>query len=221
MVPALADPSTGDGAARPAAAVVRRDLDVHAPRGQGGRPRDHQATARVIAAAQSLLAERGAGIRIEAVATRAGVGKATIYRRWATSCDLVADAVLATDPLPATPSPTDDARVRLLSLLQRLAEPLTPAEQTVAAALSQAAWEPGLHQATEDVLLAPLRARVEDACRAAGAADDSAVATATALVEGLWVRRFLCSAPLLEVDEVRAVVDDVLLALVPGQASGA
>ena len=36
-------------------------------------------------AARSLLAEKGfAGTTVEAIATRAGVGKATIYRRWPT-----------------------------------------------------------------------------------------------------------------------------------------
>jgi AcrR family transcriptional regulator len=173
----------------------------------------------VIAATQSLLAERGVGVGVEAVATRAGVGKATIYRRWPTSAGLFADAVLATDPLPATPCTAADPRTLLVSLLERLGQALTPAEQTVAAALSQALWEPELHRATEHVLLAPLRERVREACLLAGTDDESALSTSVALVEGLWIRRYLLTAPLLTDAEVRAVVDDVLLALVPHPAT--
>jgi AcrR family transcriptional regulator len=48
-----------------------------------GRPRDTRVDAAVMAAARELLVEKGfAGTTVEAIATRAGVGKATIYRRW-------------------------------------------------------------------------------------------------------------------------------------------
>jgi AcrR family transcriptional regulator len=185
------------------------------PRGPGGRPRDAGATARAIAATQALLAERGASISVEAVAARAGVGKATIYRRWTATSGLVADAVRATDPLPGGPDPTDDPRAHLTALLQRLSEPLSPAELTVAAALSQAGWDTELHRAVEEVLLVPLRERVRTACRTGRAVDEQAVAVAVAVVEGLWVRRYVLTATLLRQAEVGAVVDGVLLALAP------
>jgi len=48
-----------------------------------GRPRSEQAEQAIIEATLDLFAERGfEGVCVEAVATRAGVGKATIYRRW-------------------------------------------------------------------------------------------------------------------------------------------
>jgi AcrR family transcriptional regulator len=67
-----------------------------------GRPRSEQADRAIIDAALSLFAEEGAdGLCIERVAARAGVGKATIYRRWPGKEDLLVDA-LATlkSPLP-------------------------------------------------------------------------------------------------------------------------
>jgi AcrR family transcriptional regulator len=55
-----------------------------------GRPRDVRADAAILDAALDLLAEVGpTGLSVEEVATRAGVSKATIYRRWPTKDDLV------------------------------------------------------------------------------------------------------------------------------------
>jgi AcrR family transcriptional regulator len=59
-----------------------------------GRPRSAQAHKAIIDATLELLAEEGfQGLSIEAVAARAGVGKTTIYRRWASKDELVIDAI--------------------------------------------------------------------------------------------------------------------------------
>jgi AcrR family transcriptional regulator len=48
-----------------------------------GRPRSEQAHRAILDATAALLAEHGfSALRLEHVAARAGVGKATIYRRW-------------------------------------------------------------------------------------------------------------------------------------------
>ena len=48
-----------------------------------GRPRSEQAEQAIIEATLDLFGEQGfEGVCVEAVAARAGVGKATIYRRW-------------------------------------------------------------------------------------------------------------------------------------------
>lgn len=50
---------------------------------RGGRPRSERAHQAILTAARELLIEEGfAALRLEHVAARAGVGKATIYRRW-------------------------------------------------------------------------------------------------------------------------------------------
>ena len=55
-----------------------------------GRPRDVRAEGAIIDAVFALLGEVGfEGLTVEAVAARAGVGKATIYRRWKCRDDLV------------------------------------------------------------------------------------------------------------------------------------
>ncbi len=67
-----------------------------------GRPRSERADQAIIDAALSLFAESGPeGLCIEQVAARAGVGKATIYRRWPGKEDLLLDAIAALKaPLP-------------------------------------------------------------------------------------------------------------------------
>ena len=82
-----------------------------------GRPRDARVDAAVLDAARSLLAEKGyAGTTVEAIATRAGVGKATIYRRWPTREQLLLAVTTADLPEVATPDTGDlreDLRHRL------------------------------------------------------------------------------------------------------------
>jgi AcrR family transcriptional regulator len=69
---------------------------------KAGRPRSEQADRAIIDAALSLFAESGPdGLCMEQVAARAGVGKATIYRRWPGKEDLLLDALAALKtPLP-------------------------------------------------------------------------------------------------------------------------
>ena len=59
-----------------------------------GRPRDPSRDEAIFAATLALFAEHGyAGVSIEGVAARAGVGKATIYRRYASKAQLVVESV--------------------------------------------------------------------------------------------------------------------------------
>ena len=75
------------------------DQDRKAP----GRPRNARADEAIIDAVLALLigGQSADGISIEAVAAKAGVGKATIYRRWPNKEALLIDAVAAMKgPLP-------------------------------------------------------------------------------------------------------------------------
>jgi AcrR family transcriptional regulator len=59
-----------------------------------GRPREARADRAIITAALELMAEHGVqALRVDDVARRAGVGKATIYRRYRSKDQLVTDAV--------------------------------------------------------------------------------------------------------------------------------
>jgi AcrR family transcriptional regulator len=58
-----------------------------------GRPRSEEAHQAILDAALGLLQEVGfSALTVEGVASRAGVGKATIYRRWSSKLPLVVEA---------------------------------------------------------------------------------------------------------------------------------
>ncbi|TDD28796.1 TetR/AcrR family transcriptional regulator [Kribbella turkmenica] len=66
----------------------------HGVRPRRGRPRDPDAEPRIRRYAVQLLLERGFdGMTVDDVAEAAGVGKATIYRRWASKEQLANDAL--------------------------------------------------------------------------------------------------------------------------------
>jgi AcrR family transcriptional regulator len=68
--------------------------------GRAGRPRDPEADRAIIAATLEIIAEQGyEGVRVADVAERAGVAKATMYRRWASKTDLVVAALQTAPPL--------------------------------------------------------------------------------------------------------------------------
>jgi len=60
---------------------------------QRGRPRSEASRQAILAAALEIAAEAGyAGLTIEGIAARAGVGKQTIYRWWPTKADILLEA---------------------------------------------------------------------------------------------------------------------------------
>ena len=71
-----------------------------------GRRRDESKDDAILLATRELLAERGFdGMTMDAVADRAGAGKATVYRRWPSKVQLTIDAMLCA---PGTPMSADD-----------------------------------------------------------------------------------------------------------------
>lgn len=75
-----------------------------------GRPRDPERERRVLVAAIEEYSERGwAGLTMDGVAKRAGVGKSTIYLRWTNKEDLLAAAVQG---LAADVEPVDNGSLR-------------------------------------------------------------------------------------------------------------
>ena len=69
-----------------------------------GRPRNAEADKAILEAALALLAEGGyAGLTIDGVAVRAGVGRPTIYRRWPNKTALVIAALSRSTGLAPAP----------------------------------------------------------------------------------------------------------------------
>ncbi|TWV33828.1 TetR/AcrR family transcriptional regulator [Streptomyces misionensis] len=69
-------------------------MQSRTPAGRPGRPRSAAADAAILAATRQALVELGwSKLTLQDVATRAGVAKTTLYRRWAGKNELVVDAV--------------------------------------------------------------------------------------------------------------------------------
>ncbi|MGW3367916.1 TetR/AcrR family transcriptional regulator [Streptosporangium canum] len=71
---------------------------------QVGRPRDSRVDEAITAAVQKLLGEVGyAGLTVAAVAECAGIGKASIYRRYATKHEMIFAAIVHGEVLEVPP----------------------------------------------------------------------------------------------------------------------
>lgn len=105
-----------------------RELGEEAACRAPGRPRcpvTHQA---ILDCANELLEEIGfSNMSIEGIAARAGVGKATIYRRWPNKASVVMDAFLAATSkevaFPNTSSAREDIRGQMRSVVKVLNGP--------------------------------------------------------------------------------------------------
>jgi AcrR family transcriptional regulator len=105
-----------------------------------GRPRSIQSHQAMLRATLALLAEVGFDtMSIDAIATRAGVGKTTIYRRYASKAELVADAIESIREeimIPDTGNLQDDMNAIIQNAAQITLSPL--GRQTVAMIISSA-----------------------------------------------------------------------------------
>ena len=114
--------SMTDAAAKATAKSAAPATAPAATRGPG-RPRSEECDRAIIGAAlEALVADGFEGMTIEAVAARAGVGKATIYRHWPDKIALIADALKLLqqqrDPELVTGSP----REKLERILRHVAD---------------------------------------------------------------------------------------------------
>jgi AcrR family transcriptional regulator len=127
---------------------VNVPLPVDAPERRPGRPRDARADAAITEAAVAVLAERGpAGFTVDAVAARAGCGKATIYRRWSSRAALLLDTAgrLGMEPEPVdTGSVVEDLVIMVSNLAAKLRD--TPAGRILPAVVAEAAVNPEMRE---------------------------------------------------------------------------
>ncbi|MCZ7630320.1 MAG: TetR/AcrR family transcriptional regulator [Microthrixaceae bacterium] len=91
-----------------------------------GRPRDPAVDEAILAATASLLTEAGfEGLTVEQVAARAGVSKASLYRRFDNLADLLAATCVAFAPEAPEVPDTGSTREDLLTLLAHLARTIS------------------------------------------------------------------------------------------------
>ena len=127
-----------------------------------GRPRSKQADRAIKRAAVDLLAERGlGGMSIEEVASRAGVGKATIYRRWPSRGALVLDAFvaefLAQQPLPDTGTLRGDLLTALRAWISSVTH--TSSGPMLTGLIAEVQQDRALAESWRDRVVRPIRAQ--------------------------------------------------------------
>jgi AcrR family transcriptional regulator len=114
--------AAGSGAPRARGRPSSEAAGSAAPRTRG-RPRSESASAAILRATVELLQSKGfSALSVDAIAARAGVGKATIYRWWPNKAAVVMDAFLADTapgmPFPDTGSTREDLRRQMRSVIR-------------------------------------------------------------------------------------------------------
>jgi AcrR family transcriptional regulator len=178
---------------------------------RGGRPRDPSRDGVIRAAILRLLADVGYGaLTMDAVAAQAGVGKATIYRRWRTKEDLVVDTIAELHHMGAATPDTGSLEGDLRQLLHALVSVVTgPLGAATLSLLSTVPHQPALAAAFRAGPIGVWRAAFDEVwarAEARGEVRSGAGPLAAEATSALLVQRWLLTgAP---VDDTFA--DDVL-----------
>lgn len=188
-----------------------------------GRPRSEKARVAILAAAGELLLERGVeAVSMDAIAERAGVSKATIYRWWSTKETLAIDA-LYEDWAAAYPEAPDTGSLRedLLGVFLPWADHIAtrPYARVLGALVTRARTDPGFADEFDHRLVQPRRDRARPIFARAIARGELPADTDTELaidlLYGAVYHRFLQGHLPLSRDFVKAVIDAVLHGLLP------
>lgn len=166
---------------------------------QSPDPRVVESFRRVHAAALAALVEVGyGGLTIDAIASRAGVARSTVYRHWGGVREVVVSALEARSTQPAT-DPTDTPRARVVALVAHLIEALGGRGGSLAIALAGAAEADAelarLHRADNARRFGALVSAVAET-----APGVDAELAASALAGAVAYRRLLLGEPLAEAD---------------------
>ncbi len=129
-----------------------------------GRPRSERAHRAILGAANELLESEGfAAVTVEAIAERAGVSKATVYRWWPNKAAVVMDGFLSTVssevPFPHTGYAREDIRLHMRRLTEAFSGKIG---RTVAALIAEGQADPELAEALRSRWLSVRRAEARE-----------------------------------------------------------
>lgn len=201
--------------------AVSESAGLLSPR-QLGRPRDPKLDGALIDATLELLADDGyTALTMEAVAARAGVGKATLYRRWPNKEALVVEAV-ATLSEPPEISHGSGVRAELVTLVEAIRHRTgsSLAIKIFPRLIGEGAANPEFMRRYQKQVLDPRRERFR-ACLARGVEQglirhDLDLDYAVGLFVGPMVyRNLIRNDPPPGPDLAARIVDDVLAGLAP------
>jgi AcrR family transcriptional regulator len=187
---------------------------------RGGRPRDPSRDGVIRAAILRLLADVGYGaLTMDAVASEAGVGKATIYRRWRTKQDLVVDTISDLNRAGSVTPDTGSVESDLREMMHQMVAIITgPTGAATLSLLSTMPHQPALAEAFRDGPLAVWRdsydviwQRAEERGEVRPGLSRSIVAETTS---ALMVQRWLLTGEPVDETYADEVLETVVLPLV-------
>ncbi len=144
--------------------AVEQPAENHPGPRPPGRPRSERARRAILQAANELLEGEGfAAVTMEAIAERAGVSKATVYRWWPNRAAVVMDGFLSTVssqvPFPHTGHAREDIRLHMRRLTEAFGGRIG---RTVAALLAEGQADPELADALRSRWLLVRRAEARE-----------------------------------------------------------
>ncbi|MGZ4617260.1 MAG: TetR/AcrR family transcriptional regulator [Frankiaceae bacterium] len=188
--------------------------------GEEGRRLDPERNRAIAAALIEVLAEVGyRGLTMDEIAMAAGVGKAAIYRRWASKSDLIVsylDGALTADDVvvPDKGSLREDLLCLLTAVSAYLSGPVGSANRALVSALHEEpllgeAFQRGPLKRWNGIFMEVLERAEKRGEIPAGASSSVAAETGRAIL----VHRWLITREPLDDQLVRALVDEVMLPL--------
>lgn len=192
-----------------------------------GRPRDPAADEAILSATLAILAEDGyAGLTVDHIAERAGVGKATIYRRWDSKEEVLLAAVTQLSAEVPVPD-TDDLRSDLTAIAEGLAAIFRTSgtRRLVGTLLAEMTTTPELAAALRSGFLSERRAVARNVLererRRGGLRDDLDIEQAVDLLAAPFYYRLLVTGDPIGDRFTFGVVEAVMRFVAPGDQTAA
>lgn len=189
-------------------------VDDDSTRSRRGRPRAVDRTPTILRTVIELVDEVGYDhLRIQDVAERAGVGLATIYRRWPTKQALFIDALRAkTFDLPDT----GDVRADLLAILEMMAAGLQPDKgQLVPGCLAVGRDEPEILEALRENALHKMRTHLRRLIALELGDDDPDIDVRVDMAPGILLHRAMLYGESIEDRDVLKRMVELMLTRLP------
>ena len=192
---------------------------------KAGRRRDESKDDAILLATRELLAERGFdGMTMDAVADRAGAGKATVYRRWPSKVQLTVDAVVCARGVAQTVNDIPDTgSLRSDLLAVRYGRPRTDDDSELMSGLMSAVKENPevaavFHEQFVRSRVNMMRGLLERAQARGELRDDIDLDMVAAVAPAMIAYRKMVAGQRIDDEFVVQMIDTVILPLATGRS---